>query len=101
MATHRSGRRPIQFPIPEVHFLKARALWGDDEEPFEATYQLGPDGHAEWTWKPVEDPAEARILELAEMGETQREIAKEVGMSLGAVNSRIKAARPRGELLPA
>jgi putative DNA primase/helicase len=69
----------------EVHFEKTRGFFGDDAAPFEAT--LTDSG---WAISDLDDAIEDRIMDLAGQGLTQRDIAKEIGKSLGLVNKILK-----------
>jgi hypothetical protein len=91
-------RRPEDYRAEEgcrveVHFEKARGFTGPNAEPFEAALQA--DGS--WTIRSTENVLEAKILALAADGLSQRDIAAEVGKSLGTVNAvlkRSKSAQP-------
>ena len=71
----------------EVHFEKARGFTGDDAEAFEAALVDGA-----WTVKSLSDEKAAQVLSLKSEGMTQRDIAKETGLSLSKVNRVIKRA---------
>ena len=62
----------------EVHFTKARGLYGDDTEPFEAMLSIDEQGQCSWTTRKVEDLVEGRVLELLEAGFSEREIVEEL-----------------------
>lgn len=62
----------------EVHFTKARGLYGDDTEPFEAMLSIDEQRQCCWRTKKVEDVVEERILELLEAGYSEREIVEEL-----------------------
>ena len=62
----------------EVHFTKARGLYGDDTEPFEAMLSIDDQGQCSWTTRKVEDLVEGRVLELLEAGFSEREIVEEL-----------------------
>ena len=71
----------------EVHFEKARGFTGDDAEAFEAALVDGA-----WIVKSLSDEKAAQVLSLKSEGMTQRDIAKETGLSLSKVNRVIKRA---------
>lgn len=62
----------------EVHFTKARGLYGEDTEPFEAMLSIDEQGQCSWTTRKVADLVEQRVLELLEAGCSEREIAEEL-----------------------
>lgn len=75
----------------EVHLDKARTIVGEPAAAFEA--QLGPAG---WTYRTIEDQRLQRVIALCNDGLKQREIATEIGVSLGTVNACIKRGREEG-----
>ncbi len=62
----------------EVHFTKARGLYGADTEPFEAMLTIDEYGQCSWQTCKVEDTIELRVLELLEAGFSEREIVEEL-----------------------
>ncbi|MEE9249740.1 MAG: AAA family ATPase [Alphaproteobacteria bacterium] len=91
-------RRPSNYMAQdgarfEVHFEKARGLYGDVIRPLEAQLHSGTDGTMTWTYKTVEEGTAERVAELVEEGLTQRDIAIELGISTGKVNRLVKQAR--------
>lgn len=62
----------------EVHFTKARGLYGEDTEPFEAMLSIDEQGQCSWTTRKVEDLVKLRVLELLEAGFSEREIVEEL-----------------------
>ncbi len=62
----------------EVHFTKARGVYGEDVEPFEATLSIDEMGQCQWTTRKVEDVVDLKIIELLEEGFSEREIVKEL-----------------------
>jgi putative DNA primase/helicase len=77
----------------ELHYTKSRGIVGEAAEPFEARLDAGPDGGAQWTWRPLEDAQGIRAEQLAAEGLKQREIAEELGVGLGTVNRLLKRRR--------
>lgn len=71
----------------EVHFEKARGFTGEDAEAFEAALVDGA-----WTVKCLSDEKAAQVLAFKSDGMTQRDIAKEVGLSPSKVHRIIKKA---------
>jgi putative DNA primase/helicase len=73
----------------EVHFEKSRGFAGDEAKPFQVQLKL-EDNKAIWQISEIEDLRDAMVLELHKGGAVQRDIAKEVGISLATVNRIIK-----------
>ncbi len=69
----------------EVHYEKHRAIYGEEVEPFEVTYETR-DGVACWQTRGMQDVDLQRVVSLANDGLKQREIAIDLNMSLGKVN---------------
>lgn len=63
-------------------------VMGADVESLEVSLNAG-----KWSWRPITDVRADRIIALKSEGLTQREIATEVGTSLGTVNRTLKAAK--------
>jgi hypothetical protein len=88
-----SLRRPEDYSPAEgarfeVHFEKCRGFTGTDAEPFEAA--LTTKG---WVMRNLNEALEDRVTALKDDGLTQREIAAEIGKSLGTVNAILKRAQ--------
>jgi putative DNA primase/helicase len=64
-----------------VELTKARGIFGDDAEPFEASLKDGV-----WTTSSAVSTRDERIIALKSQGLSQREIAKQVAVGLGTVN---------------
>lgn len=64
----------------EVHYDKARGLFGDDVKPFEAQLTTR-DAAAIWTMRDIEDAIEGRAAALFEEGLTVRDVASELDIS--------------------
>ncbi len=88
---HPSDYSPDQGAKFEVHYDKARGLFGDEAKPFEA--ELGPNG---WTFLDLEETTTKRVAALHNEGCKQREIKDELGIGLATVNRHIKRAREQG-----
>jgi hypothetical protein len=90
-----SLRRPEDYSPAEgarfeVHFEKSRGFTGTDAEPFEAALTISG-----WAVRDLNDALEDRVMALKEDGLTQREIAAEIGRSLGTVNAILKKAQAK------
>ena len=84
---------PSQGARFEVHFEKARGLFGSPTEPLEAWLQTVRDGSQQWTIRTLEDAQAAEIRELSEQDKSVRQIAEELGMSKSAVQRVLTKAR--------
>lgn len=83
--------RPADYKASEgarmiVEFSKARGIMGKDAEAFEAQLKDG-----NWSERSAVNVRDQSIIALNREGLHQRDIAKEVGTSLGTVNRVIKA----------
>lgn len=70
----------------EVHYEKARGLFGEDAAPFEARLEMTA-GRAHWSEAALVDADEEQVAELLKQRKSLREIARQTGMS------KSKAAR--------
>ena len=81
----------------EVHLTKARGICGDDAKSFEA--QLLADGQRLiWTSRDIEDVELEQVRQFLAEGYSQRDIAKELDISLGKVQrlkKKLDASKPR------
>lgn len=91
-----------QGALFEMHFEKARYLYGDDTKPFEA--QLSTDtygnhyGKQSWKIKLLEQSTYDKVINLANNGLSQIEIADELDIHKSSVSRHIKTAKTRGDL---
>ena len=79
-----------------VHFEKARALFGQDVEPFEAALTTGADGRQKWTLTASEEAGESKMIELANLGLSQTDIARELGCHKSTVCRTLQSAQAEG-----
>lgn len=98
-------KRPADYRADEgarfvVTFEKARALYGQDVEPFESRLDTDRDGKQVWTTKKVADVADAQMIELAELGLSQAEIARELGCNRSTVLRALRKAESEGRYKP-
>ncbi len=84
----------------ELHFEKARALYGQDVKPLEATLETTPDGRQSWASKSVEAVADVQMIELAELGLSQAEIARELECHRSTVLRALRKAENEGRYKP-
>jgi hypothetical protein len=90
---------PDQGARFELRFEKARHLTGADSAPFEAWLKADEQGRQAWTVKPISETTFERVVELANLGMTQKEIADEIGIDKSNVCRAWKKAQEQG-LIP-
>ncbi len=82
----------------EVHFEKARGLFGEDACSFEARYEER-DGAAIWTRTEIANAQLRRVVDLLSDGVSIRETASELGLSKSMVERLKKKAMEQGMIL--
>ncbi|MUV14585.1 AAA family ATPase [Noviluteimonas gilva] len=91
---------PDQGARFEIHFEKARALYGQEVTPFVAALQATSAGAQEWAIRAVSEASEAQMIELAALGLTMREIGSELGVSHSTVIRALNKAKDEGRYSP-
>lgn len=84
----------------EVHFEKARALYGEDVSPLEATLITGEDGRQEWALRSAADGLDDSLLEMMSLGLSQSEAAKELNVGRSTVIRHLKRLQEDGRYQP-
>ena len=79
-------RRPADYEPKdgarfEVHFEKARGIFGDGADPFEARLQTDGCGVAHWQWQPLSVSELNRAVPLFKEGLSLSEVAEALGIS--------------------
>jgi DNA-binding CsgD family transcriptional regulator len=79
-------RRPADYQPQDgarfdVHFEKARGLYGDAVQPIEAKMETDNHGVAHWTWRPTHLGELERYARMLEQGMNASQIAVEMGIS--------------------
>lgn len=97
-------RRPADYvpqdgAVFEVHFEKARGIYGDAVEPFEAKLTADAAGLMTWTTRDLEMATFDRVVELLRDGLSQKEIAEELRINKSNVSRHAKHAKEQG-LIP-
>lgn len=95
-------KRPVDYntdqgAVFEVHFEKARGLYGDDVTPIEARLS-DITGVLSWDWRTVEATTYDRVVSLLQDGLTQKEIADELTLNKSTVSRHTKRAKAEGYL---
>lgn len=85
---------PAQGAVFEVHFSKARGLYGADVQPFEATLRTDEHGRQQWVIRAVEQSQQQRMEELAQLGLSHREIGQELGCNASTVCRTLRKQKP-------
>ena len=80
----------------EWHFEKNRGFDGDQALPIEVSLTMDENGRTQWTYRELEERELNMIGQLYQDGMSQREISKEMKVSLGKVNNLIKQAKKEG-----
>jgi putative DNA primase/helicase len=83
----------------EIHLEKARGVHGEGAKPFEVRLDVRC-GAAQWTIRDIEDVNMARVMELAEQGYTEREIADLTGIPKSTVNRLKQQAKAKAAEQP-
>lgn len=81
----------------EVHFEKARGIFGDDALPFELTYQVR-DNAAELLRQEIEDGTLTRVVDLLKGGMTFRDTARDLCLDKSKVQRLKMRAQEQGLL---
>jgi putative DNA primase/helicase len=79
----------------EVHFEKARGIYGDETKPFEARLITTSDGRQTWATKALEQSTAEKVAALLNDRIPQNEISEILGINKGSVS---KAKKRAGEL---
>lgn len=88
---------PRQGAVFEVIFEKARHLTGEDTASFEARLTTNPvTGLQEWLYKDVAQTSFERVVNLANEGLSQSEIANELQLNKSNVSRHLKKAVEQG-----
>jgi len=89
-----------QGALFEVHFEKARHLYGEDIAPFEAQLVTNDLEEQYWQIKLLEQSTYEKVLGLVNEGLCQKEIADELDIHKSTVSRHIKNAKYHGNLKP-
>ncbi|MEI6267577.1 MAG: AAA family ATPase [Methylococcaceae bacterium] len=79
-----------------VNFSKARHLIGNQAQSFEAWLRCDEDGRQVWTLKAASESTFDQVVEMSNLGMSQREIADELGINKSNVCRAWKSAKEKG-----
>jgi putative DNA primase/helicase len=82
----------------EVHFEKARGIYGDIVKPFEVHLMNESDGKLSWNLKDLEESLTERVAQLLNEGIAQKDIADMLKISKGTVSKHKHKAAEQGLL---
>lgn len=81
----------------EVHLTKARGIFGQDAEPFEAKL-VTLNGSAEWTMRGIQNQEVEQVLDMSNSRMSVRDIAQELSISKSKVSRIQSTLRSEGRL---
>jgi hypothetical protein len=84
----------------EVHFEKARTLFGQDVAALEVALETTEGDRQTWTTSTVEATSDAQMIELAELGLSQAEIGRELEVNRSTVLRALRKAQDEGRYTP-
>ena len=87
---------PAEGACFEIHYEKARHLSGNDVDPIEAKLTVDSHGISTWAWRPVSESTYDRVIDLANEGLSQAEIAAELGVNKSNVSRAYRKADEAG-----
>jgi putative DNA primase/helicase len=95
---HPGDYEPEEGARFEIHFEKARMIYGKDVRPFEVQLTTNPNQAQVWTMKDVEDSLVERVADLLNQGIPQRELAELLNHAKGTISKAKNEARRKGLL---
>ena len=95
---HPTDYTPEDGAYFEVHFEKARGIYGDDVKPFEAKLTTGEGSKKVWTMKDLEESLIERVAKLLNDEVPQKEIPEKLGKSKGYISKLKTKAKNKGLL---
>lgn len=99
-------RRPADYEPNEgarfeIHFEKARSLYGQEVATIEATLNTDDQGRQQWSTQAADDIADAQMIDLAQLGLNKADIARELGVHRSTVMRTLRKAEEEGRYKPA
>ena len=95
---HSSDYNPEDGAVFEVHFEKARGIYGDDVQPFEARLTTNEHGLQAWSIQSVACRTYDKVVEMLQQGVNKKDIADELGITKSAVSYHVRKAREVGDI---
>lgn len=95
---HPSDYDPSQGARFELHYEKARGLYGADVDPFEARLITGPDGAQTWETRPLENSTYERAIDLHGLGLSMTDIARELEVHKSTISRALQRAQHEGRI---
>ncbi len=89
----------IDGAVFELHYEKARNLFGADTDPFEAKLTANEKGLQAWTMRKVSATNFDKVVALAKEGLTQPEISMELGINRSNVSRAVRKAIEEGKIV--
>ena len=83
-STQTANCQPTEGARFEVHLTKARGVFGEGAQPFEAKLET-KEGVASWKTSEIIDPELLQVMELTDANMSLHEIASELGISKSQV----------------
>ena len=84
----------------EIHFEKARGLYGTEVEPFEAKLESHEDNNGlttiNWIHKKLDDSTKEKVKRYLDDGWLQKDIADQLGINKSSVNYHVKKIKNEG-----
>lgn len=99
-------RRPVDYhpdqgAVFEVHFEKARGIYGEDVKPIEASLTTSDAGLISWAIRTVEAGTFDRVVQMLNDGLKQHEVVAELGINKSTVSRHAKRAKADGLVVTA
>ncbi len=88
--------QPDQGAVFEIHYEKARGLWGQDVLPIEARLTTDEQGRVSWTTRSLDLCNFDKVVALLNEGLSQREVADELGLNKSTVSRHARRAKADG-----
>ncbi len=92
------GYNPDQGAVFEIHFEKARGIYGDDVKSIEASLTTNEAGLITWRIQTVEASTFDKVVQMLNEGMKQYEIATELGINKSTVSRHARKAKAEGLL---
>jgi len=87
---------PDQGAVFEIHFEKARGIYGDNVKSIEASLKTDNAGRMTWVTRTVEAGTFDRVVQMLNEGMTQSEIAAELQLNKSNVSRHARRAKAEG-----